>query len=290
MKINRKTDLWSLGVVIYEMATLGLPFEGESISQLYDSIMKKDYKSIPASYSSNLSKLIDKMLRKNSKNRPEIGRHELIVEDLLYYDDVLVKAGVTIYGHNVYQKLIAPRKRVVTGSSWLSSIKNYKLLKQYLNHFNVTYRTAIGGLNNSIDYLPSKKEIEDNIVEYDEIGKLKPTNFDPTETGDLMKRLHANQLRVDECLATEYIVSRISKVAASPEKKPYKNENKPEKDRDLSASRRTPKKADADLHFKYLKDHDLEDYYKSVYPQDKLKRVDRNLEIPVISKFESSED
>ena len=73
MKITRKTDIWSLGIIAYEMATLNLPFEGESISQLYEAITKKDYKSLPASFSVNLSKFIDRSLRKDAKNRPDIG-------------------------------------------------------------------------------------------------------------------------------------------------------------------------------------------------------------------------
>lgn len=73
-KSSSKTDLWSLGVMAYEMACFRQPFEGDSIAQLYDSISGKDYKSLPATYSINLSKFVDNLLRKNPKNRPTLGR------------------------------------------------------------------------------------------------------------------------------------------------------------------------------------------------------------------------
>lgn len=209
----------------------------------------------------------------------------MTIDDLLYYDDALVKAGVSIYGHEAYQTLISNRNRVITGTGWLTAIKNYKLLKQYLNHFNATYRTAISGMNNSIDHIPVK--MADDVVEYDVIGSLMDGGDRMTETGNIIKRLQVNKLRVNEFMATEYIVSRISKVVNVLDRK---IEDAKDKDRDPSSKRKTPKKADADIHFKYLKDHDLEDYYKSVYPKDKLRKVTREVDVPKISKFESSED
>lgn len=67
-------DLWSLGVIVYRLCTLQHPFKGESIPELFDSIVSKDYKSIPKEYSLNLSQLISSLLRKNVKNRVTLGR------------------------------------------------------------------------------------------------------------------------------------------------------------------------------------------------------------------------
>lgn len=170
---------------------------------------------------------------------------------------------------------------MVTGTDWLLSIKNYKLLKPYLTQFNTTYKQAVGGLNNSTDNIPVKhaKHKNDDIVDYDDIDKLKATNFNPTETGDIMKRLEVNKLRTQECMALEDIVSRITKPTRQ------------QLNVDPSDNRRTPPKATkGDIHFKYLKDHDLEDYYKSVYPEDKLRKVHSKMNVPIIPKFESSED
>lgn len=67
-------DLWCLGVLVYQLCTSGEPpFSGDTIPRLYSSICSKDYPAIPDCYSSNLSKFIDSLLRKNAKNRPTLG-------------------------------------------------------------------------------------------------------------------------------------------------------------------------------------------------------------------------
>lgn len=67
---NYKSDIWSLGCIIYEMATLSLPFKGETIELLYENIMSKKYNPIPDFYSNNLKNLIDNMLSFDPSRRP----------------------------------------------------------------------------------------------------------------------------------------------------------------------------------------------------------------------------
>lgn len=47
---NYKSDVWSLGVIFYELATLKLPFVGRDINELYSAINSGQYKDIDCAH------------------------------------------------------------------------------------------------------------------------------------------------------------------------------------------------------------------------------------------------
>lgn len=70
---NFKSDIWSLGVVLYELCALRCPFAGANMKGLMLCISKGSYVPIPASFSSDMRKLIADMLSLNPKQRPCIN-------------------------------------------------------------------------------------------------------------------------------------------------------------------------------------------------------------------------
>ena len=68
-----KSDIWSLGVLLYEMCMLKMPFEGNNIAQLSLKIMKGSYQPLSSVFSSQLKKLVDSMLNVNTIKRPNIN-------------------------------------------------------------------------------------------------------------------------------------------------------------------------------------------------------------------------
>jgi len=93
--VDLRTDIWSLGVVLYEMLTHHPPFTGETSSHLIVSILESEplplahYAEAPA----ELQRIVTKALRKDRNERYQAAgelaadlknlKHELEVEDRL---------------------------------------------------------------------------------------------------------------------------------------------------------------------------------------------------------------
>eukprot|EP00929_Paragymnodinium_shiwhaense_P067988 TRINITY_DN34174_c0_g1_i1.p1 TRINITY_DN34174_c0_g1~~TRINITY_DN34174_c0_g1_i1.p1 ORF type:complete len:508 (+),score=118.94 TRINITY_DN34174_c0_g1_i1:106-1629(+) len=69
---NFKSDIWSCGVVLYEMTTLKHPFNAESLVILAGKILKDQYPPPDEGYSPELQSLIKSLLCKDASKRPLI--------------------------------------------------------------------------------------------------------------------------------------------------------------------------------------------------------------------------
>lgn len=81
---NEKSDIWSLGIIIYEMANLSPPFQANNHLSLALKIRDGQYKRIPDKYSDELMRVIRWMLKPDPRQRPN-------VEDLLNLPRVSIR-------------------------------------------------------------------------------------------------------------------------------------------------------------------------------------------------------
>uniref|UniRef100_A0A670Y8G6 non-specific serine/threonine protein kinase n=1 Tax=Pseudonaja textilis TaxID=8673 RepID=A0A670Y8G6_PSETE len=70
---NNKTDIWSLGCVLYELCTLKHPFEGNNLPQLIMKICRGHFIPVSVKYSSDLRLLISQLFRTSPRDRPSIN-------------------------------------------------------------------------------------------------------------------------------------------------------------------------------------------------------------------------
>ncbi|XP_063808009.1 serine/threonine-protein kinase Nek5 isoform X2 [Pseudophryne corroboree] len=70
---NNKTDVWSLGCVLYELCTLKHPFEGGNLRQLVLKICRGHYEPVSTRYSYDLRILISQLFKISTRDRPSIN-------------------------------------------------------------------------------------------------------------------------------------------------------------------------------------------------------------------------
>eukprot|EP01132_Coremiostelium_polycephalum_P009154 gene9154-11220_t len=80
---NNKSDIWSVGCLIYEMATLVPPFEATTQQILANKIQTGRYNPLPSQYSDQLSKIISLMINVDSNRRPSVD--ELLNHPSLHF-------------------------------------------------------------------------------------------------------------------------------------------------------------------------------------------------------------
>jgi len=67
-----KSDVWSLGCVLYELCVLKHAFSADNLLGLVYKIVSDKYEPIPERYTQQLNTLIQRMLEKNAEKRPSV--------------------------------------------------------------------------------------------------------------------------------------------------------------------------------------------------------------------------
>jgi len=98
---GRKSDVWALGCILYELATLRHAFDGQSLPALVLKILRGKYPPIPAQYSPKLRALVDAMLKRRPQLRPSVAQILTMPYVKAYADEycsLLMSARVEIPG------------------------------------------------------------------------------------------------------------------------------------------------------------------------------------------------
>ena len=87
---DQKSDIWSLGIITYEMLTLHPPFKAANMEALYKKIIKGQYNKISSRYSRDIGDVVRQLLMVDPKDRPtcdEILKCDMVMERIDFFKD-----------------------------------------------------------------------------------------------------------------------------------------------------------------------------------------------------------
>lgn len=76
---SKKSDIWALGIILYEMCALRTPFIAEDLDGLKDKIQREKYPQLPNNVHKFFQGIVSKLLQKRPDQRPSI--EEIIMLD-----------------------------------------------------------------------------------------------------------------------------------------------------------------------------------------------------------------
>ena len=119
-----KSDIWSLGCILYQMATLKMPFQGNNFKEVYNNISKCKYQPLPDIYSNDLDLIIKKLLQIEPEKRPDC--HQILK------DPIVVEKLKTLFGTSI-SNIFNDEENAENLSSNINDNKKNELLKKSSN-------------------------------------------------------------------------------------------------------------------------------------------------------------
>ncbi|GAX80415.1 hypothetical protein CEUSTIGMA_g7854.t1 [Chlamydomonas eustigma] len=116
------SDSWAMGCILYEMATLKVPFEARSVNELKYKVLQGRYPAVPNTYSQDLIQMIRDCLDPNPDRRPSM-------------DQILATRAVQSRMHLLPNESGAKAPPSTAGSVLLDTIKvprNFQMIKSKL--------------------------------------------------------------------------------------------------------------------------------------------------------------
>ena len=162
---DSKSDIWSLGCVIYEMCTLNPPFRAQTMEELFKKVIRGYYPDISSKYSKDLSEILKLMIQIEVGARPSCD--ELLQMPIIKNRIEFLKNknnsinDIKDENNDIINKELLGTIRIPQNISNLSRNlpkPNYLSSSFELNKINNNDKNRISNINNKIGFLNIKKK------------------------------------------------------------------------------------------------------------------------------------
>ena len=164
-----KSDIWSLGCILYQMATLKMPFQGSNFKEVYSNVSKCKYNPLPNIYSKELDLIIKKLLQVDPEKRPNCDQ---ILKDPIVIDKLNLLFKANIYNNSFNDGQSSLGKNNSDESSEIIKKLDNDLRKEKNNKNSKLYNNT-SRLLKSLKYNNQKDDINDLLPKY---NGYKPYN------------------------------------------------------------------------------------------------------------------
>ncbi|KAM3129998.1 hypothetical protein pb186bvf_017894 [Paramecium bursaria] len=225
---DSKSDIWSLGCVLYEMTTLKPPFRAEDMSGLFKKVVRGYYPKIPTVYSQDLSNVIRALLQVAPHLRPSCDK-------ILQFQSVIQRMDEKILIEEEGAKFLLQTIRVPRNMHYLTDRlpkPNYAPLKMQRIDKNIFIQTLavqksnqenLEDINNSLDHLPKiGRRLDDSMMQQSNEGSViskKPKVIEePISQKPVLELGPANNRSQDKANLIHQIYGQKGKQKQQPKK------------------------------------------------------------------------
>ncbi len=175
---DSKSDIWSLGCVIYEMCKLIPPFQAKSMDELYKKIVRGFYPQIPSRYSDDLKEIIKIMIQTEVGARPSCD--ELLKMTIIQKKTEMINKNLIELNNNsdVNKKLLSTIRIPSEFSNFSINLPKAKYYSpsNSENNQEENYKNNNGDSSQFQDLFENKNNIKNNYNLFEK-GKVKLNNL-----------------------------------------------------------------------------------------------------------------